>query len=216
MCTLRRIADIASQAAQRRPAASSAPVPLSETELRDLQTLAASLTTSDLGLSRKDFTHPEITFISVAESPDYSIAIFVLPAGASLPLHDHVNMHVVTRVLWGSLEIREYDPLPDTFHSFKGFGPGCVAMRRPPVRAPTGAVRALTPTSGNVHSFHAHECTAVFDILVPPYDEHIGCRYYHAVELDNGDNSGILEASGEQVFLRVSAKCRELDLACSW
>lgn len=38
----------------------------------------------------------------------YSVGIFVFPPGASIPLHDHPSMVVVSRVLYGELKVKSY------------------------------------------------------------------------------------------------------------
>lgn len=39
----------------------------------------------------------------------YSIGIFVFPPGASIPLHDHPSMVVISRVLYGELLVKSYN-----------------------------------------------------------------------------------------------------------
>jgi hypothetical protein len=39
----------------------------------------------------------------------YSAGIFVFPSNACMPLHDHSNVVVLTRVLYGELEVISYD-----------------------------------------------------------------------------------------------------------
>lgn len=124
------------------------------------------------------------------------MAVFVLPPGSAIPLHDHVDMFVISRVLWGRLEVREYDLLPKRWSG----GEELVALRREPSFTEEGETRALTPTKGNLHSFHANDWTAVFDVLVPPYDPQDGrdCRYYEVVDMGEWEKS-----SGQKVLLEV-------------
>lgn len=124
------------------------------------------------------------------------MAVFILPPGSAIPLHDHVNMFVISRVLWGRLEVREYDLLPRGWNG----GGRRVALRMEPSFTEEGETRVLTPTKGNLHSFHASEWTAVFDVLVPPYDPEEGrdCRYYEPVEVGDWE-----EGNGRKVLLEV-------------
>lgn len=224
MCALRRIADVARQAARRSLTTSStspsvlasllsrtqklAPY-LSESELENIVSLVGNVSASDLGLLRQEFSGngPEITFIPVAETPDVSMAVFVLPPGTAIPLHDHVGMFVVSRVLWGRLEVREYDVLTTKWTGHNAVSKGRVAVRRPPSFTDEGEVRTLSPSRGNIHSFHAQEWTAVFDVLLPPYDAENGreCRYYSAIPFDEGKAPTTMNGKSNQdkVFLQV-------------
>lgn len=119
-----------------------------------------------------------IAYVPVIEAPSFTMVVFIFPPGSSIPLHDHIGMTVVSRVLWGSLEIHSFDvitniPVPEGIS-------GVVAKRRPDDLVAAGETRWLTPEAGNLHSFTAKEWTAVFDVLVPPYDENAGraCSFY--------------------------------------
>lgn len=181
------------------------PLPfLSDTELNSLASIVGTVSASDLGVSRDNFGDDikEIGFIPVAETKDVTMAVFVLPPGSSIPLHDHVGMFVVSQVLFGRLKVREYDMLPTkTADGTKGR----VATRRATTYTGKGEVRALTPTRGNIHSFHAEEWTAVFDVLMPPYNAQEGreCKYYQSTPMqeNKGRNSGRTKGSQERVLL---------------
>lgn len=124
------------------------------------------------------------------------MAVFVLPPGSAIPLHDHADMFVISRVLWGRLEVREYDLLTKRWSTDEGL----VALRGETSFTEEGETRALTPTKGNLHSFHASDWTAVFDVLVPPYDPQDGrdCRYYEVVDMGDWEKS-----DGQKVLLEV-------------
>lgn len=224
MCALHRIADIAQHAALRRQTAlfespsllssllsrgPKGPPPfLSDGELNNLVSLVGSVSAADLGVLREDFSGDgrDIGFIPVAETEDVTMAVFVLPPGSSLPLHDHVGMFVVSQVLFGRLKVREYDLLPtkSTTDGMKGR----VEMRRATSYTESGETRTLTPTKGNIHSFHADEWTAVFDVLMPPYDAEEGrdCKYYETMPLEEGKgkNSPRTKNAQDKVMLQVS------------
>lgn len=125
-----------------------------------------------------------------------SIGIFVLPKGACLPLHDHPRMTVLSKLLFGSLEVTSYDqpsapPAQSSgstsLLSLLGRSRGarephilsCGSPRRRTVSAPCEPLR-LEPVSGNIHAFNALEHTAIFDVLTPPYNDLMGrsCHYY--------------------------------------
>lgn len=55
-----------------------------------------------------------VTYLHIHNTPAYSLGIFMLPAGTSIPLHNHPGMTVVSQLLFGSMHLRAYDPLPST------------------------------------------------------------------------------------------------------
>jgi len=67
-----------------------------------------------------------------------------------------------------------------------------------------GDVQYLSPTLGNVHTFHAREWTCVFDILVPPYSDELGrsCNYYE-LEARNPSPKAEGGAGGELSLRKV-------------
>lgn len=97
-------------------------------------------------------------------------------------------MYVFTRVLFGTMEVDEYEigeELPR----------GSFTAAKSTSVAKEGDVRSLAPERGNVHSFRAIDWTAVFDIAVPPYDPdgNRPCRYYEPTVL--GDSFSLRETS---------------------
>lgn len=52
---------------------------------------------------------PPITYLHLFEDQEMSMGIFCLPAGATIPLHDHPGMTVFSRVLYGQLFIQAFD-----------------------------------------------------------------------------------------------------------
>lgn len=186
MCNLRRIVDIAGLAAKRTPAIHNQfgrrPSPLSDGELRALTQAVRGVSARDLAIHKADFVgaarqrgFASIVYVGVANLPTVTMAVFVMPPGAEIPLHDHTHMCVVSHVLWGELEVQSYDVLP----SMVGFD-RLRAVKRQVDIIEEGGECSLTPVLGNIHSFRAREWTAVFDVLVPPYnaEEDRECRYF--------------------------------------
>jgi len=48
-------------------------------------------------------------------SEDYRLVLFFIKKGTRMPLHDHPNMSVFFRLLFGKLEYRAYDKLDEKF-----------------------------------------------------------------------------------------------------
>ncbi|XP_057816713.2 plant cysteine oxidase 4 isoform X2 [Cryptomeria japonica] len=117
---------------------------------------------------------PPVTYIQVHESPSFSIGIFCLPTSSVIPLHDHANMTVFSKILYGSMHINSYDWLdPQPTVSFQHPYPLDLRLAALKVDGDFAApceVSVLYPTSGgNIHSFTALTSCAVLDILSPPY-----------------------------------------------
>ena len=54
-----------------------------------------------------------VRYLHVKEVPNrYSAGIFIFPPNAEIPLHDHPDMVVLSRVLYGELRVQSYDVLP--------------------------------------------------------------------------------------------------------
>lgn len=49
----------------------------------------------------------------IEENPYYSAGVFFLPKGSKLPLHDHRNMLVFCKLIYGRAEFKSYDKLKD-------------------------------------------------------------------------------------------------------
>ncbi|KAL3159690.1 hypothetical protein ABBQ38_010096 [Trebouxia sp. C0009 RCD-2024] len=135
---------------------------------------------------------PPITYIHIFEDQTMSIGIFCLPRNAIIPLHNHPNMVVLSRVLYGQLHVRSYDwaSTQHTSHNGSQQGLSMAKLVLDEVVAPTNAPAVIFPsTGGNIHQFTAVTDCAVLDILAPPYSPQGGrdCTYYKA---NNDDQQG--------------------------
>nr|CCA24127.1 conserved hypothetical protein [Albugo laibachii Nc14] len=121
-----------------------------------------------------------VTYQHIWESKSVSMGIFVLSPGASIPLHDHPGMTVISRILYGSLRIRSFDFAPLQSDD------GLLGILRQDSTISAPSTTALSPTCGNIHEFLADgiEGCAIFDILAPPYNTEEGrdCSYYKVDE----------------------------------
>ena len=126
--------------------------------------------------------HPAITYHHIAEDAEVSLGVFVLPAGASIPLHNHPGMTVLSRVLAGRLALRSFDWAP-------GEAPPSTTSWRDATLVADAVLTAGAPpaslrpaSGGNIHSFTAvGGPAAVLDLLAPPYRPDADgrdCTYY--------------------------------------
>lgn len=167
--------------------------PLSDSSLAD------TLTAADFGLSGDDRRVPSLlarvfsrrapllSYSRVHVCAAYSVGIFLLRAGASIPLHNHPDMTVFTRVLSGRLRLASFDWLPSASHE-RGGEARRVHLEQLEGPAPT---RHLGPASGNLHELHADTDCAILDVLSPPYSAaQRPCQYYKLDAASNGGGVG--------------------------
>ena len=118
------------------------------------------------------------TYLGIVENEEYAIAAFLLKQGAKIPLHDHPNMTVLSRVVCGSLQVTSFD-----------VGADGKARRSSSIMTSADGPAALFPCVNNVHEFRAGAGGAVvLDVIVPPYDEDAGraCHYFEAAAIGDG------------------------------
>ena len=192
--------------------AAESPTEPPEACLREICALMEQVTPSDLGLLRPTPSQGKqadgpcvIRTQTVYESPAFDIVVFVFPAGAAIPLHDHPGMTVMSKVLYGTLGMRSFDWVePPTRAQLEqwsieqeemeecgtearpmigGSAEGRPALRRgETVLTPEAPTFLLRPRFCNIHAFEAAGECAVLDVLLPPYDDETGrdCHYFEA------------------------------------
>ncbi|OEU15212.1 hypothetical protein FRACYDRAFT_261575 [Fragilariopsis cylindrus CCMP1102] len=129
-----------------------------------------------------------VRYLHIAEVPDqYTIGIFVFGPNECIPLHDHPEMCVLSRVLYGDLQRLSLDldrggeekgkPLTTAVAAAAAEEKGVIILDF--LQAPD--VAALYPYEGNLHEFVAGpHGAAVLDVLLPPYDDEQkrDCTFY--------------------------------------
>ena len=118
------------------------------------------------------------TYLGIVENDEYAIAAFILKPHATIPLHDHPGMTVLSKVVRGSLRVTSFD-----------VGADGKARRSISLMTSADGPAALFPSVNNVHEFQAGAGGAcVLDVIVPPYDEDAGraCHYFEAVAIGDG------------------------------
>ncbi|KAI7731142.1 hypothetical protein M8C21_006550 [Ambrosia artemisiifolia] len=137
---------------------------------------------------------PKITYLHLSDCDKFSIGIFLLPPAGVLPLHNHPQMTVFSKLLFGTMHIKAYDWVDDGASistprsgSSKGeVGPVSVRLAKLKVNsaftAPCDASILYPTDGGNMHCFTAITSCAVLDVLGPPYCDPEGrhCQYYRA------------------------------------
>eukprot|EP00288_Rhodomonas_lens_P017516 CAMPEP_0177695680 /NCGR_PEP_ID=MMETSP0484_2-20121128/3584_1 /TAXON_ID=354590 /ORGANISM="Rhodomonas lens, Strain RHODO" /LENGTH=275 /DNA_ID=CAMNT_0019206617 /DNA_START=206 /DNA_END=1033 /DNA_ORIENTATION=- len=154
-------------------------------EIEGVSMLVDDLTPTELGVPEpqsKAFKTIEYTEVFAGEH--LTICIFKLPAGAQLPMHDHPQMTVWSKVLWGEMAVHAYDlaPVRGMMGGVRrGRAPSQVSVRRDgEVWGAASGVQVTEPDKGNIHQFTAVTPCCFLDVLAPPYNFQDGrpCTYY--------------------------------------
>ena len=113
------------------------------------------------------------------------MGVFMIPPRKIIPLHDHPGMTVLSRVLFGDLDVLSLDWVGDRATSARQGG---IARVRTEKQINGPSLCTLEPDRENLHSFGGGEekgC-AILDIITPPYDDRAGrsCTYYRVTDRD--------------------------------
>ncbi|XP_062859548.1 2-aminoethanethiol (cysteamine) dioxygenase a [Trichomycterus rosablanca] len=140
-----------------------------------------------------------VSYTHICETRTFSMGVFTLRSGASIPLHDHPDMNGMLKVLYGKVRIRCFDksepgpdsqaPVPEEKESVR-----LAVLRACGEFTEHSAPCVLSPHRDNLHQIDALDGPAAFlDILAPPYDPDHGrdCHYYRVLRTDtqNGDDT---------------------------
>jgi len=132
-------------------------------------------------------------YMHIYEDDLVSMGIFLVPKGGRLPLHNHPDMKVASRLLFGTLQVQSYswedsEELTATL-AHEGV-----------VTAP--ALLTLEEERGNLHDLVAisEEGAAFFDVLCPPYSPSTGrdCSYYEIAQDWEGED-GVVSGDLTQI-----------------
>eukprot|EP01132_Coremiostelium_polycephalum_P007644 gene7644-9402_t len=147
-----------------------------------------------------------VYYYPLIESQHFTLAIFAFPPHTQMPIHDHPEMSVLSKVIYGSPTIKSYDWIDKQPMQFP-YGKKITGIAKLNFEK-TLNERDLTtitkPNSGNLHSFETKdEPSAILDLLFPPYDPQDGseriCTYYRVNNdpryyiSSNNNNNEILE-----------------------
>ncbi|KAI4348482.1 hypothetical protein L6164_009203 [Bauhinia variegata] len=146
----------------------------------------------DVGLSRElQFFKPgnlvkenlRVTYTTIYKCSNFSLCIFFLPAKGVIPLHNHPEMTVFSKLLLGKMHIKSYDWAdPDPSGNISQPSKLRLAnLKANTVFTAPCDTSVLYPTrGGNIHEFTAITPCAVLDVLGPPYSKEDGrdCSYY--------------------------------------
>lgn len=76
------------------------------------------MTLNQLGINGPDDPYhfqKNLNRITIEGSDDYRLVLFFIKKGTRMPLHDHPNMCVFFRMMFGKLNYRSYDKIDEKF-----------------------------------------------------------------------------------------------------
>ena len=174
--------------------------------LTEIRAADLKITPREIKRSSKSQSHsPPVTYMHICETEVFSMGVFLLKPGASIPLHDHPGMNGMLKVLYGKVRIKCLDMLdnPPGAGSEIEFNPPLLpnqkeALRRSIHRSiaeytEESSACILTPLKDNLHQIDAVDGHAAFiDILAPPYDPDDGrdCHYYKVLQTVSEQEQG--------------------------
>lgn len=191
-----------------------------------LQSLMTEIRAADLKIAPRKVDsvstplphNPPVTYMHICETDQFSMGVFLLKSGASIPLHDHPGMHGMLKVIYGKVRITCFDRLDKSTSvaSDTQFNPPLLPFQRGALRSILGSVGEfteesgpciLTPDRNNLHQIDAVDGpTAFLDILAPPYDPDDGrdCHYYKVLQSASDSEDKKAEGQKEVWLMEVS------------
>ena len=113
------------------------------------------------------------------DSEDYRLVLFFIKKGTRMPLHDHPNMSVFFRMVFGKLNYRSFDKVDekfkynefvdDEYQEILESKTRILAKRTRPMTLKTDDLLFVRPSLNNMHEFVAEENSCFFDICLPNY-----------------------------------------------
>jgi cysteamine dioxygenase len=133
--------------------------------------------------------------VTIEGNEDYRLVLFFIKKGTRMPLHDHPNMTVFFKLMFGQLNYRSYDKVENKFKyndfSNDEYAEFIETKKKIPVNLTTQTVlkgsqmMLVTPSSQNMHEFVAEENTCFFDVCLPNYTADSLRRITYFKEVNN-------------------------------
>ncbi|XP_072279910.1 2-aminoethanethiol dioxygenase [Pyxicephalus adspersus] len=162
--------------------------------------------------------NPPVTYMHICETESFSMGVFLLKGGTSIPLHDHPGMHGMLKVLYGKVRIMGFDKmeavppseLPPLLQPYQRSSVFRAMLRSSGEYGDSSPPCLLSPHRDNLHQISAVDGPAAFlDILAPPYDPDDGrdCHYYKLLpgsteHTNTGEGDGHQQAAADGVHPR--------------
>lgn len=144
------------------------------------------------------YNNKKMLYFPIEENSQFTIAIFFFPKGIQMPLHDHPNMMVISKILEGEVERTSIDfknddvqiNLPKKIYFNDKMDEELIIkdlkLKKDVLKKEE--LDYLTPSKYNLHQFKARENSAMLDILVPSYNlKERYCNFYEILK-EEGDS----------------------------
>lgn len=116
----------------------------------------------------------ENTCMNVCYDQNFNVAIFLIPKGATLPLHDHPHMTVLSKIVHGELFMKSFTKKEGGTETSDSF-PAILSQET--VKTSADAAWFLTPTGDwLIHFLYIHFC---------PPTMHVNKKWLHFIGLSN-------------------------------
>jgi quercetin dioxygenase-like cupin family protein len=138
------------------------------------------LTLEDIGLTAKRVADTELSqCFEIFSSEAFQLAVFIVPAGGKLHLHDHPEMCVMSKLVSGEMQLTSYTRAPCTEPASASLG---IPVGQPNIQAMLHPIFpwSLSADSNNFHEVVAVTATVLFEALVCPYSDERPCTFYEA------------------------------------
>jgi hypothetical protein len=174
-------------------------------QVRAVLSLMDQVTLDELGLTQECLSRlPYGQSMTIAETARFDVAVFMLPRGFALPLHDHPHMMVCSTLLAGEAAVRGFSAQAV---NDQGDVQATVALEAR--KSQSDGAWLLTAQLGNFHEITPMTDCVMLDVLLPPYNEASRpCTFYHAKKLDpatgtanNNNNNNNNNNTGSSSYL---------------
>ena len=153
----------------------------------------------DLGIEgTSQFSEPyyftkNLNRVVIEGSEDYRLVLFFIRKGTFMPLHDHPNMSVYFKLMFGKLRSHQLDKI-DSKYKYNDFtleeymelietNKVVKATKTKESFVNTGDFVLVKPSLGNMHTFVAEEDSCFFDICIPNYSMDIPRKQTYFLEV---------------------------------
>ncbi|KAJ0080359.1 hypothetical protein Patl1_23467 [Pistacia atlantica] len=155
---------------------------------------------------------PIVTYTTIYKCSKFSLCLFFLPATAVIPLHNHPEMTVFSKLLLGTMHIKSYDLVdPVSSHDSPPHSQPRFArlVADNDFTAPCDTSVLYPTTDGNIHEFTAITMCEVLDVLGPPYSKADGrdCSHYEEFPFSAFSIVNLIYADGENSVNTEEGEC---------